>query len=84
VVGLLAASQGDKDHVFPASLLNLPGGDEPPGIAQQDDLQENLGIIGRASRLIIAVFLLKSRGIQAGLYQSVNGKLQSSGQQLIF
>ena len=40
VIGLLAASQGDEDHVFPASLLDLPGGDEPPGIAQQDDFQE--------------------------------------------
>ena len=60
MIGLLAAGQGDKDHIFPASRLDLPGGDEPPGIAQQDDFQEDLGIVRSAPRLIIAVFLLET------------------------
>jgi hypothetical protein len=84
VIGLLAAGQGNKDHVFPASLLNLPGGDEPPGVAQQDDLQENLGVISPAARFIVAVFLLKTRCVQPGIYQGMDGELQGSRQQLIF
>ena len=84
MVGLLASSQSDKYHVFPASLLNLPGGDKSPGIARQDDLQEKLGIIGGASCLIIAVFLLETRSVQPGSHQFMNGELQGSGQQLIF
>jgi hypothetical protein len=84
VVGLLPAGQGDKDHVLPAGLLDLPGGDETSGVAQQDDLQDNLGIVGGAPRLIIAVLLLKTRRIQPGFHQRVNSELQGPGHQLIF
>jgi hypothetical protein len=78
VIRLLATSQGDKDHILQAGLLDLSGGDEPPGIAQQDDLQQNFGIVGRASRLIVAVFLFKPGGIQALFHQRVDGKLTRS------
>ena len=56
----------------------------PLAVAQQDDLQEDLGIVGGASRLIIAVFLLKTRSIQPGFHQRVDGELQGPGHQLIF
>ena len=38
VIGLLATGQGDEEHVLPAGLFNLPGGDESSGVAQQHDL----------------------------------------------
>jgi hypothetical protein len=80
---LLAASQGDEDHILPAGSLDLPRGDQAPSIPQQDDLQENLGIVGGAPLLIVTVFLLKTRGIQPGFYQCVDGELQGPGHQLV-
>jgi hypothetical protein len=64
MIGLLAASQGDKDHIFPASLFDLPGGDQSPGIAQQDDLQKDLRVVGGTSRFIVTISLGKTGSIQ--------------------
>ena len=79
MVGLLAAGQGDKDHILPAGLLNLPGGNQPPGIAQQDDLQENLGVVSNPPSLVIPVVPFKTGSIQAIFHQCMNGELQGPG-----
>ena len=34
----LPAGQGDEDHILPAGSLDLPGGDQSSGVAQQNDL----------------------------------------------
>jgi hypothetical protein len=84
MIWLLAAGQGNKDHVSPASLLDLPGKDEPPGVAQQDDLQENLAVVSNPPRFVIPAVPFITGSIQAIFHQCMNGELQGSGQQLIF
>ena len=57
--------------------------EEPPSIPQQHDLQKNLGIVGYPPRLVVSIFLFKTRRIQTRFYQGMNGELQDPGHQLV-
>ena len=72
VIRALQTGYGQTDHMGPAELFDPPRADHPPGIRQEDHLQEDLRIVGRTARVIILVAGIKEAQLQMAIDQDVD------------
>jgi hypothetical protein len=76
------AGQRFEDDVGLAAPLDLSAGGDALGLSEQDDLQENSGIVGSAAGVVVAVLGMKNRQIKLVLNQVMNGVFKGTGLEL--
>ena len=76
------SGQGHEDHVFPAGLLDLAAGHYPAGVGIEHDLEQDAGIIGWRSALIVTEAGIEDREVQFVINQMIEGVFKGAGQDL--
>jgi len=82
-VGPGVGGERHEDHVFPASLLDLPAGDNAPRVGKEHDLQENPGIVCRGPGLVVAEAGVEQGQVKFVVDEVVEGELEGAGQNLL-
>jgi hypothetical protein len=77
------AGQRFKDDVGLTAPLDLAAGGDAFGVSEQNDLQQDGGIVGQAAGVVVAIFWVKNRQIQLVFNQVVNGVFKSAGLELL-
>ena len=77
------AGQRFKDDVGFTAPLDLAAGGDAFGVSEQNDLQQDGGIVGQAAGVVVAIFRVKNRQIQLVFNQVVNGVFKSAGLELL-
>ena len=81
-MGNRVAGQRFKDDIGLAAPLDLAARGDALGIREQDDLQQDGGILGRAAGVAVAVFGMKHRQIQLVFDQVVHRMFKGAGLEL--
>jgi len=68
VIGEVARAKRHEGGIFPAGTLHLSGTDQPSGIGEQNDLEQDLGVDGIGAGSIIFVSAIEQREIDMIFY----------------
>src|SRR3989304_514106 len=63
VIGEVARAKRHKGGIFPAGALHLSRADQPSGIGEQNDLEQDLGVDGICTGSIIFVSAIEQREV---------------------
>ena len=74
--------QGHEDDVFLTGLGDSPAGHDSPGIGKQDDLQQDLRIVGGGSRFFIPVAFIEDGSIKLMIDVVIEGIFHDAGNDL--
>ena len=83
VIGPQVRGQGHEDDVLPAQGLDAAAAGDAFGIGQDDDLQQQPGVIGRSAVVVVAVILVEGAQLELFIDQPGKGVLEAAGQDLL-
>ncbi len=76
------AAERHEDDVLFTGLGDPPAGGDAPGIGKQNDLEQDLRIVGRRPRCFIAVSVIEDRQIQLAVDQMIKRIFEGAGKYL--
>jgi hypothetical protein len=74
--------QRHKHHVLSARLLDAAAGEDPARVREQDDLQQDAGIVGRGTGVIVAIQVIERREVNVVVDEMVEGVFKRAGKDL--
>lgn len=83
VVQGVAVGEGNEEDVFLTGPLDLSGTDHAPGIGQQNDLEQDLGMDGGCAGLVVVAARIKDRQVKMLLHQFADRVLQRTWDKLV-
>jgi hypothetical protein len=83
VIGRVAAAERYENDVLGASPLNLPGTDHAPGIGEQYDFEQDFGVEGGCTGIVVLVSPFKHREIEMIFHQFVDRVFQCPRYELV-
>ena len=79
----VAVGEGNEEDIFLAGAFDLARTDHAPGVGKQYDFEQDLGMDGSSTGLIVVVARIKDGQVEMLLHQFADGVLQGTRDKLV-